>query len=120
MSCEVEYTDEYGECWHDLPASQQGAVVAKVGLFMAHGPDSPHSYSTGVKSSRHGNMRELRIQSGGKPLRVFYTFGPRRSAILLIGGHKTGQERFYEVFVSIADVLYNTHLGELRKEGLIK
>ena len=35
-------------------------------------------------------MRELRVQSGGKPPRGFYAFDPRRAAILLIGGDKTG------------------------------
>lgn len=64
-------------------------------------------------------MRELRIQSGGKPLRVFYAFDPRRSAILLIGGDKTGNDRFYETFTPLADDLYDAHLRELKTEGLI-
>ncbi len=64
-------------------------------------------------------MRELRVQSGGKPIRVFYAFDPRRSAILLIGGDKTGDGRFYERMVSIADRLYDTHIEEIRKEGLV-
>jgi hypothetical protein len=50
-------------------------------------------------------MRELRVQSGGRPLRVFYAFDPRRSAILLIGGDKTGDGRFYERMIPIADAL---------------
>jgi len=65
-------------------------------------------------------MRELRVQSGGKPMRVFYAFDPRRTSILLIGADKTGDERFYDVYVPIADDLYDTHLEELRKEGLIE
>jgi hypothetical protein len=64
-------------------------------------------------------MRELRIQSGGQPIRVFYAFDPLRAAILLIGGDKTGDDRFYEVFVPIADDLYDQHLEILRKEGLL-
>ena len=112
MPWEVEYSDEFGECWHDLSTGQQDAVVARVELLMEHGPELPFPFSSGVRSSRHRNMRELRIQSGGKPLRVFYAFDPRRSAILLIGGDKTGQERFYERFVPIADALYDTHLDE--------
>ena len=65
-------------------------------------------------------MRELRIQSGGNPLRVFYAFDSRRSAILLIGGDKTGNDRFYETFTPVADELYDIHLAELTKEDLIK
>lgn len=64
-------------------------------------------------------MRELRVQSGGDPIRVFYAFDPRRMAILLIGGDKTGDDRFYETFVPIADDLYDEHIKTLRKEGLL-
>ena len=64
-------------------------------------------------------MRELRVQSGGRPLRVFYAFDPRRSAILLIGGDKTGDDRFYERMVPIADQLYDVYIAEIRTEGLI-
>ena len=63
-------------------------------------------------------MRELRIQHDGKPYRILYAFDPRRAAILLIGGNKTGVDRWYDVFVPIADRLYDEHLVELRKEGL--
>ena len=65
-------------------------------------------------------MRELRIQSRGRPIRVFYAFDPRRTAILLIGGDKTGDDRFYKRFVPIADRLYDEHLQELIDEGLIR
>ena len=64
-------------------------------------------------------MRELRVQHDGQPYRILYAFDPRRSAILLIGGNKTGDNRWYDVFVPIADRLYNEHLVELGKEGLI-
>lgn len=62
-------------------------------------------------------MRELRTQSGGRPLRTLYAFNPIRTAILLIGGDKTGDDIWYERFVPLADRLYDTHLAELRKEG---
>jgi len=61
-------------------------------------------------------MRERRVESGGKPLRVFYAFDPRRMAILLIGGDKTGDKRIYDRMVPLADDLYDEHLAELAKE----
>ena len=64
-------------------------------------------------------MRELRIQSQGEPLRVFYAFDPRRTAILLIGGNKAGDDRFYDRMVPLADELYDVHLNELHREGLL-
>ena len=67
----------------------------------------------------HGHMRELIIQHAGDPYRVIYAFDPRRSAILLIGGNKAGDDRWYETFVPLADRLYDAHLRELEEEGLI-
>ena len=64
-------------------------------------------------------MKELRTQSWGRPLRTLYAFDPRRCAILLIGGDKTGDDRFYEKMIPLADRLYDEHLKELKKEGLI-
>ena len=65
-------------------------------------------------------MRELRVQSAGKPLRVFYAFDTRRVAILLIGGQKSGDDRFYGKYIRLADDLYDAYLAELRQEGLLK
>ena len=56
------------------------------------------------------------VQSGGKPLRVFYAFDSRRSAILLNGGDKTGDKRFCDRMIPVADDLYDEHLAELEKE----
>ena len=64
-------------------------------------------------------MRELRTQHAGRPLRTLYAFDPRRAAILLIGGDKTGNNRWYETQIPIADRLYDQHLEQLKQEGLI-
>jgi len=63
-------------------------------------------------------MKELIIQHAGRPYRVLFAFDPRRTAILLIGGDKTGNARWYDEFVPVADSLYDEHLIQLRKEGL--
>jgi hypothetical protein len=62
-------------------------------------------------------MRELRIQHQGRPIRILYAFDPVRNAILLIGGDKTGNKRWYKTHVPIADKLYNQHLAALKDEG---
>lgn len=64
-------------------------------------------------------MRELRIQHQGRPLRVLYAFDPRRTALLLLGGDKTGKGHWYEDFMPVADRLYDLHLAALKREGLI-
>ncbi|HZR02396.1 MAG TPA: type II toxin-antitoxin system RelE/ParE family toxin [Burkholderiales bacterium] len=120
MSWEVEYTDEFGKWWNGLSEAEQGDISATAEILMERGPDLPFPYSSGVAGSKHAHMRELRVQSGGKPLRIFYAFDPRRTAILLIGGDKTGNKRFYKRMIPVADRLYDEHIEELRKEGVIR
>jgi len=45
-----------------------------------------------------------------------YAFDPRRAAILLIGGDKTGNDRWYEIYVPRADKLHAEHLKQLKRE----
>ena len=70
-------------------------------------------HSSGVESSRYTHMRELRIQHEGRPYRVLYAFDRRRIAVLLIGGDKTGNDRWYEEYVQRADAIYDRHLREI-------
>lgn len=95
------------------------SVDFSVDLLIEKGPQLDHPHSSKINGSRHAHMRELRVQSGGKPLRIFNAFDPRRSAILLIGGDKTGDKRFYDRMIPVADGLYDAYLEELRQEGLI-
>jgi hypothetical protein len=64
-------------------------------------------------------MRELRIQHRGEPYRVLYAFDPRRTAILLLGGKKTGDPRWYDATVPAADRLYDEYIAQLKREGLL-
>lgn len=120
MTWNVEYTDEFGDWWSGLGKSAQEELTAVIELLAEHGPELEFPYSSGMKGSRHSHMRELRIQCDGRPFRVFYAFDPRRTAILLIGGDKTGDDRFYKRMVPLADRLYDDYLCELEEEGLIK
>ena len=119
MAWDVEYTNEFGDWWVGLAEGEQENITAVVELLAEHGPGLRFPWSSGVTGSRHGHIRELRVQSSGRPVRVFYAFDPRRTAVLLIGGDKTGDDRFYKQFVPLADRLYDEHLKELKEEGLI-
>jgi len=119
MSWEVEFTDEFEAWWSTLSEDEQVSVDASVRLLEARGPQLPFPHSSGINGSRHGHMRELRTQHQGRPYRTLYAFDPRRTAILLIGGDKTGDELWYERMVPVADRLYDAHLIELKREGLI-
>lgn len=120
MSWEVEYTDDFGTWWDSLTAAEQEDVAFVVRLLEERGPQLGYPYSSKIEMSQHAHMRELRIQHQGRPYRVLYAFDPRRAAILLIGGDKTGNDRWYDEYVPLADRLYDEHLAELageEKEG---
>lgn len=117
MKWEVEFTNEFESWWNDLDDAEQESVDASVRLLEARGPNLPFPHSSGIENSRHSHMRELRIQHQGRPYRILYAFDPRRTAILLIGGDKTGDDRWYASKVPIAARLYDKHLEQLRKEG---
>jgi hypothetical protein len=119
MSWEVEYTDEFGDWWNSLSEEEQEALDVSVRLLEERGPGLGFPHSSGINGSKHSHLRELRTQHGGRPLRTLYAFDPRRLAILLIGGDKAGDDRWYDTHVPIADRLYDEHLEQLRKEGLI-
>lgn len=119
VSWDVEGTAEFAGWFGDLGDEEQVSVGRVVELLVEHGPSLPFPYSSGIHGSRHRHMRELRIQHDGRPYRVLYAFDPRRSAILLLGGDKTGHDRWYEEHVPKADSLYDDYLLELKRDGLI-
>jgi len=116
MEWDVEITAEFEEWWDTLDADEQESVAACVELLERRGPHLGFPYSSGISGSRHGRLRELRIQHRGRPFRVLYAFDPRRVAVLLIGGEKTGNDRWYEEFLPQADDLYDAHLKSLGRE----
>lgn len=118
MSWEVEYTNEFEQWWLGLNEEEQISVDATVRLLQERGPQLPFPHSSGINSSKHSHMRELRIQHEGRPYRTLFAFDPRRAAILLLGGDKTGNDQWYEKSVPVADRLYDEHLNELKQEGL--
>jgi hypothetical protein len=109
---EVEYTDEFGAWWDMLSEAEHEAVAFSVNLLRQTGPSLGFPHTSGVYGSKYSAMRELRSQCAGRPLRTFFAFDPRRVAILLIGGDKTGNDRFYDEFVPLADKVYDQYLKE--------
>lgn len=114
MEWSIEVTGEFGQWWKGLDQSAQDAVAATIGLLKERGPDLPFPYSSDVRGSRHGALRELRIQHRGRPLRVLYAFDPRRAAVLLLGDDKGGSKRWYRKSVARADDLFDRYLRDLK------
>src|SRR2546421_9444928 len=116
---EIEFTDEFERWWKTLDHSVQDSIDYSVGLLERLGPSLGRPHVDSIKGARHANLKELRTQHRGKPYRVFFAFDPRRTAILLIGGCKAGDKRFYDRMIPLADSLYDEYLSELRKDGLL-
>jgi hypothetical protein len=116
---EVEVTDQFLDWWSELTVEQQESLTARVDLLAERGPDLGRPVVDRIHMSRHHSMKELRAAQGGA-LRVLFMFDPRRQAILLLGGDKSGEwNAWYAWAVPLADDLYDTYLAELREEGLI-
>lgn len=114
----IEYTDEFEMWWDELTEPAQIDVAATINLLEQCGPNLKFPLSSSIKGAKYSHLRELRIQHKGNPVRVLYAFDPKRVAILLIGGNKAGNDRWYEIFIPIAEKLYEGHLSALETEEL--
>ncbi len=113
---EVEFTDQFGTWWDQLTPHQQEALDERVMLLAQEGPKLKRPVVGKISQSRHEHMKELRTSAGGA-LRVLFAFDPRRHAILLLGGDKTGRwKEWYRTAIPEADELYDAHLQELNEE----
>lgn len=108
---EVLGTDEFVRWFQSLGEADQDAVAKVVDMLEIQGVALPFPYSSAIEGSKIA-LRELRVQSKGKPLRVLYAFDPARQAVLLIGGDKTGDKRFYDVIVPKAEAIWRRYLEE--------
>src|SRR5262245_11799444 len=108
---EVVYTDEFGEWWSDLDEDEQETVAGYVEQLEALGIALGHPQSSAINGSKYP-IRELRIQHKGSPYRVFYAFDPKRQAVLLLGGNKRGDKRFYAEMVPLAERIWERYLEE--------
>jgi hypothetical protein len=113
MAWDVEGTDEFVTWWETLTAATQVEVAKRVNLLVEHGPALKRPVVGAVRTSRHANMKELRVTVHREDLRILFVFAPDRTAILLLGGSKTGRWRaWYRSAVPQADALYETYLSE--------
>jgi hypothetical protein len=110
---EVLGTAEFEEWFLGLNGTDARAVVRGVGLLEAKGLGLGFPYSSALGGSRYA-LRELRVQSSGRPLRIVYAFDPRRQAVLILGGDKTGDDRFYSWMIPKAEAIWEQYLEEFR------
>jgi hypothetical protein len=112
---EVVITDDFRDWYEALGISDQDAVRRVVNLLEHRGVSLGEPHSSAIVGSKNA-LRELRVKSRGRPIRVFYAFDPQRQAVLLIAGNKTGDDRFYEVLIPRAERIWEEYLAETTGE----
>ncbi|HSU19926.1 MAG TPA: type II toxin-antitoxin system RelE/ParE family toxin [Acidobacteriaceae bacterium] len=113
MAYEVEFTDEFEVWWNGLTEAEQVSINEVVIVLMEKGPALGRPYADTLSGSKFPNMKELRVQHHGRPYRIPFAFDPRRVALLLLGGDKTGNSRWTAEAIARADTLYAAHLAQL-------
>jgi len=113
---EVEVTGEFERWYEALDETDTDAVYESVSLLEERGVALGYPHSSQIKGSRYA-LRELRVQSKGRPIRIVYAFDPRRRAVLLLGAEKLNEKRFYKICVPRAEKLWEDYLNEPADEG---
>jgi hypothetical protein len=111
----LEWTDEFG-AWVVSDALDEAAredIRAALIVLREIGPSLGRPLADSLKGSRYPNMKELRVQSKGRPFRILFAFDPSRTAVLLVGGSKQGDKRFYDRMIPLADKLFARYLKDL-------
>src|SRR5712664_1594499 len=114
----VSFHDEFDSEFDALSAAVQDEMLAHARLLEQFGPQLGRPRVDTLKGSRHANMKELRFSAADGEWRVAFAFDPRRRAILLVAGDKSGgsEKRFYRELIRKADDRFGAHLARLKKE----
>ena len=115
----VSFHDEFDSEFGALSEAVQDEMLAHARLLEQFGPLLGRPRVDTLKGSRHANMKELRFDAADGVWRVAFAFDPKRKAILLVAGDKSGgsEKRFYRQLIAKADERFDGHLSHLKKEG---
>jgi len=104
---------------HALPAQVRTEILALSLVLEQFGPQLGRPRVDTLSGSRHANMKELRFSAADGEWRVAFAFDPKRRAILLVAGDKSGgsEKRFYRELIRKADNRFDAHVARLKKEG---
>jgi len=112
----VNTTDEFDEWLTGLSPRERQQVQQVVRMLELLGVQLPFPHSSGLEGSRYPVLRELRPKRGDSPLRPIYGFDPKREGLLLLGGDKSDDKRFYERIIPKVERLWEDHLADLADE----
>src|SRR5487761_1153881 len=94
----------------------QDALLSVSKLLADYGPQLGRPYADTLRGSKHANMKELRFEASDGEWRVAFAFDPKRQAILLVAGDKSGgsHKRFCKQLIARADKRFSAHLARLK------
>ena len=110
----IKQTDQFGQWFGELDSGVREDIYSALRVLAEYGPKLGRPYVDTVNDSNYTNMKELRVQCGGQPYRIFFAFDPQRNAVLLVGGNKKGNKRFYKKYIPVADALFKTYLEDMK------
>lgn len=113
MAWEVEVSNEFVQWYETLDEEESVSVDTSVDMLVEYGPLLGRPDVDTLKGSRYPNMKELRVQHQGRPLRILFAFDPRRCAYLILGGDKTGDDKWYPTAIRRAEAIYAIHLTDI-------
>ncbi|MGH9343893.1 MAG: type II toxin-antitoxin system RelE/ParE family toxin [Terriglobia bacterium] len=113
MTWQVEVSDEFVEWYNSLNEEEWESINGAVDMLREYGATLGRPDVDTLKGSRYPNMKELRVQHQGRPYRILFAFDPRRCAYLILGGDKTGDEKWYVTALRRAEAIYALHLTEI-------
>ena len=116
MKWKVDFDPAFDTEFDVLPPAVQDELLAHAKLLEALGPELGRPWADTLNGSRHANMKELRFKSENGVWRVAFAFDPRRRAVLLAVGDKSGggEKRFYRQLIGKADKRFDAHLDRLK------
>jgi len=119
MSWQVGFHDDFVPEFEEFSDNVQDELLAQLKVLEQFGPQLGRPQVDTLKGSKHAHMKELRFSADGGVWRVAFAFDPKREAIVLVGGDKSGgsEKRFYKGLIKNADARFDEHLKTLKKEG---
>jgi hypothetical protein len=107
----VEFHEEFLPEFRQYSEVFRRQVYSLIEMLRAFGPQLGRPQVDTLKGSKHSNMKELRFDADDGAWRIAFSFDSKRSAILLVGGDKSGvsQDRFYRNLIEIADRRFDRH-----------
>ncbi len=112
MIWEIVFHREFEVWFFELDVEVQASIAMVLDVLEEQGAALGRPYVGTIKGSSFTNMKELRVQHDGDPYRIMFAFDPQRQAVLLVGGNKGGDKRWYTVNIPIADRLFREYLEE--------